>query len=41
MNLKQKKLILLAMKMNNASQFKMKYTIQKIVNLEMFTSVRI
>ncbi|KAL4098223.1 hypothetical protein QTP88_022867 [Uroleucon formosanum] len=36
MDMKCKKLILLAMKMNNANQKKLKFTRTKIINLEMF-----
>ena len=39
MDMKSKKLILLAMKLNNANQLKIKFTSTKIVNLAMFTSV--
>lgn len=41
MDLKTKKLILLAMKINNANQFTLKFTRSKIVDLEMFSNVRI
>lgn len=39
MNLKTKKLILYHMQMNNANNRKLKYTVTKIVNLELFSSV--
>ncbi|VVC36724.1 Hypothetical protein CINCED_3A012535 [Cinara cedri] len=39
MDVKTKKLILLAMKMNNANQLKMKFTNTKVVNLEMYSNV--
>jgi len=39
MDMKCKKLILLTMKMNNANYKKLKFTITKIVNLEMFFKV--
>lgn len=39
MDMKSKKLILFAMKMNNANQLKIKFTNIKIVNLEMFANV--
>lgn len=41
MDLKSKKLILFNLTMNNANQLKMKFTITKIVNLEMFSHVSI
>jgi len=41
MDIKCKKLILLAMEMNNANHLKMKFTSTKIVNKEMFTQVNI
>lgn len=40
MDMKNKKLILYAMRMNNSNNFKIKFTVTKIVNLEMFTKVR-
>jgi len=39
MDIEAKKLILLAMKMNNAHKLYMKITKTKIVNMEMFTHV--
>lgn len=39
MDLKSKKMILIAMKLNNANYLQLKFTINKIVNLEMFTNV--
>lgn len=41
MDIKSRKLILLTMKMNNANQSKIRFTNSKIVNLEMFTQVRL
>lgn len=41
MDMESKKLILYTMKMNNANQLKLKYTNTKIINLEMYTAVRI
>lgn len=40
MNLQCKKFILLKMNMDNASQMQLKITVEKVVNLEMFLSVR-
>jgi len=39
MDLRFKKLLLLAMKLNNANQLKIKATPNKIVNLQLFSSV--
>lgn len=41
MDMKSKQLVLVAMKMNNSYQIKMQFTQTKIINLEMFTNVRI
>lgn len=41
MNMESRKLIVCAMNLNNANQLKLKFTDTKIVNLEMFSSVRI
>jgi hypothetical protein len=41
MNMESRKLIVCAMNMNNANQLKLKFTDTKIVNLEMFSHVRI
>jgi len=41
MDMKCKKLILLAMRMNNANHKKLKFTRTRIVNLEMFFKVSI
>lgn len=40
-SLKYKKMILFAMRMNNADQLKLQITMTRIVNLEMFTGVRV
>ncbi|VVC28587.1 Olfactory receptor, insect [Cinara cedri] len=40
MDVETRKQIMFAMKMNNTNNSKMKFTLTKIVNLEMFTSVR-
>lgn len=39
MDRRSKKLILRTMQMNNANQIKLKYTVTKIINLELFSSV--
>jgi len=39
MDLKFKKLVLLTMRVNDANQIKMKASIKKIVNLELFANV--
>lgn len=39
MDMRSKKLILLAMNMNNAIELKMQFTQLKIVNLEMYANV--
>lgn len=39
MDLRFKKLLLLAMKLNNTNQLKIKATPQKIVNIQLFSSV--
>jgi len=39
MDLKFKKILLIAMKFNNANQLKIKATPNKIVNLQLFSSV--
>lgn len=41
MNIESRKLIVCAMHLNNANQLKLKFTETKIVNLEMFSHVRI
>lgn len=41
MDIKSKKLILLAMEMNDVNNMKLSFTYTKIVNLEMFTNVSI
>jgi len=41
MDIKFKKLLLLAMKLNNANQLKMKATPNKVVNLQLFSSVNV
>lgn len=39
LNIKYKKMILLIMRMNSAEKMKLKVSLKKIVNLEMFASV--
>lgn len=41
MDLESKKLILLSMKMINATQMKLKFTSTKVVSLELFANVSI
>lgn len=40
MNIKYKKMLLFTMRMNNAEKLKLKISLNRIVNLEMFASVR-
>jgi len=40
MNIKFKKLLLFTMRVNNAENLKMKISINRIVNMEMFADVR-